>query len=98
MGRLHVVAHQARIVRVIAALVLATLLLAILLPLSLQAQHARESARLRGTVRDSKGKPVANAVVYLQEKDARESLTAHTDTQGNYGFADCITGVYASPR
>jgi len=88
MGCLHVVAHQARIVRVIAALVLATLL-----PVSMSSQQAEDAATLHGTVRDSMGKPV-EAYVLLQPKGSPKPLTTYADSQGNYRLANLHPGVY----
>jgi tetratricopeptide (TPR) repeat protein len=59
--------------------------------LSLQAQ---ESASLRGNVRDSQGKPVADAVVHLRTKDRAQTQEARTDSQGRYGFTELQGGVY----
>jgi tetratricopeptide (TPR) repeat protein len=66
-------------------------LLFTLLPLPLRSQ---ESASLRGTIRDSHGKPVADATVQLHAKDAARTQTAHSDPQGNYTFAALHSGVY----
>ncbi len=88
MGRLDVVAYQARIVRVIAALILATLL-----PVSMQSQQAEDAATLHGTVRDSKGTPVA-AYVLLRPRGAPKPLTTYADAQGNYRLANLRPGVY----
>jgi tetratricopeptide (TPR) repeat protein len=89
MGRLHAVAHQAKTVQGMAALVLATLL-----AVSLQSQQAGDAATLHGTVRDSKGKPVA-AYVLLQAKGAPKPLTTYADSQGNYSLVNLRPGVYA---
>ena len=69
----------------------AIFVLFILLPLSLRSQ---ESASLRGTIRDSEGKPVAGATVHLHSKDAALPQAVHTDAQGNYSFAALHGGVY----
>ena len=90
MGRLHVVAHQAKTAQVMAALVLA-----MLLPVSLPSQQAEVTATLHGTVRDSQGKPVGLVAVHLQPKDGTQALTTHTDVQGNYSFSKLHEGVYA---
>ncbi len=49
---------------------------------------------MRGTVRDSQGKTVADAVVRLQFKDPDRTLTARTDPHGSYNFAGLPAGVY----
>lgn len=62
-----------------------------LFPLSLRSQDA---ASLRGVIRDSQGKPVADATVRLQLKEGTETQTAHSDSQGNYTFGAFSGGVY----
>jgi tetratricopeptide (TPR) repeat protein len=89
MGCLYVVAHQAKTVQGMAALVLATLL-----AVSLQSQQAGDAATLHGTVRDSAGKPVA-AYVLLQAKGAPKPLTTYADSEGNYSLVNLRPGVYA---
>ena len=91
MGRLYVVARKVRFTRVLAALVFA-----MLLPLWLQSQQAGDASTLRGTVRDSQGKPVAAAAVQVRAKDAVQPLTTHADSQGNYIFAGLRQGVYSA--
>ena len=71
---------------------LALLIFFTFLPLALQSQ---ESASLRGTIRDSQGKPVADATVELRAKDATQAQRVHTDAQGNYTFSTLHGGVYA---
>ena len=61
---------------------------------SLAAASQEAASSLRGTVRDSQGKAVADAVVRLQFKDPNRTLTARTDPHGSYGFADLPEGVY----
>ena len=56
--------------------------------------QAQESASLRGTIRDTQGKPVAGATVQLQSKEAPQPQTARADLQGNYSFAGLRGGVY----
>ena len=91
MGCLRV-AHPSKFVhslrRPLAALVL------VVLPLILCAQQG-EPASLRGTVRDSQGKPVAGATVRLQAKDAAQPLSTHADAEGKYSFTVLHQGVYA---
>src|SRR5579864_5356946 len=91
MGHLRT-AHPSKFVhslrRALAALVL------VVLPLILCAQQG-ELASLRGTVRDSQGKPVAGATVHLQAKDAAQPLSTHADAEGKYSFTALHQGVYA---
>jgi len=63
---------------------------------SLQAlgQGPDQLPTLRGTIRDSEGKAVAQASVTLQRNDSRDSFQEKTDAQGNYRFARFPDGVY----
>jgi tetratricopeptide (TPR) repeat protein/uncharacterized protein (DUF2141 family) len=90
MGYLRVIAHPVRVARIPAALVLAALL-----ALSLQSQQTGDASTLHGTVRDSQGKAVAAATVFLRAQHAPQPITAHTDSKGNYSFAALQPGVYA---
>ena len=56
--------------------------------------HAQEPASLRGTIRDSQGKPVAEVTVQLHAKDRTPTQTVHTDSRGNYSFAALHDGTY----
>jgi tetratricopeptide (TPR) repeat protein len=58
------------------------------------AQDGGGESTLRGAVRDSQGKPVADAIVHLQPGDKAPARTAHTDSQGNYRFSALHDGVY----
>lgn len=58
-------------------------------------QQAADSATLGGRVRDSQGKPVAEAVVQLEGKDAAGTMTARTDSGGLYKFSALRAGVYS---
>jgi tetratricopeptide (TPR) repeat protein len=62
--------------------------------LALLPMKAQELASLRGTSRDSQGKPVAEAAVQLRAKDATETQTAQTDSRGNYSFNALQGGTY----
>jgi tetratricopeptide (TPR) repeat protein len=53
-----------------------------------------ESASLRGSVRDSRGNPVAAATVYLQREIGEQILTIATDSGGRYHFSGLPEGVY----
>lgn len=52
------------------------------------------SASLRGTVRDSDGKPVAQATVALQRNDSPDTFHAESDAAGSYSFPEILDGVY----
>jgi tetratricopeptide (TPR) repeat protein len=45
-------------------------------------------------VRDSGGRPVAGATVYLQVKDGTQTLLAHADETGSYIFSGLRAGIY----
>ncbi len=59
-----------------------------------QSQASADSATLKGSVRDSKGRPVAGATVYLQVKDGTQTLLAHADETGSYSFSGLREGIY----
>src|ERR1043166_2702822 len=52
------------------------------------------SASLRGTVRDSQGKPVENAMVELRSPDSSQKKDVETDSQGSYSLPGLQEGVY----
>ena len=52
------------------------------------------SASLRGTVRDSQGKPVENAMVELRSIDSSQKRDVETDSQGAYSLLGLQEGVY----
>jgi tetratricopeptide (TPR) repeat protein len=60
----------------------------------MKAQNPGEEATLRGAVRDSEGKPVADAIVHLRTGDKAPVFTTRADSQGNYGFRALHDGVY----
>jgi tetratricopeptide (TPR) repeat protein len=62
-------------------------------PVQAQSQDQAGSAILRGSVRDSSGRPIADATVYLQ-KDGAQILTVRTDSGGSYRFSALGAGVY----
>ena len=72
---------------------IAVLVVFSLFPFSL---HSQGAASLRGTVRDSQGKPVAGAAIHLQLKDKTpaQTQTVHTDQRGKYSVAALSGGVY----
>jgi beta-lactamase regulating signal transducer with metallopeptidase domain len=54
---------------------------------------------LRGVVKNSQGKPVANAIVYLRWNDGdnrlpRKTLNTTTDDEGRYAFSTDLPGPY----
>jgi tetratricopeptide (TPR) repeat protein len=53
------------------------------------------AATLEGTVRDSRGVPLANAVVYLQLNERVQMLTGRTDSEGHYRFSTLQAGTYS---
>jgi tetratricopeptide (TPR) repeat protein len=59
-----------------------------------QPQLPAGSATLQGFVRDSSGRPVAGATVYLQVKDGAQTQLAHADPTGSYRFSGLREGVY----
>jgi tetratricopeptide (TPR) repeat protein len=56
------------------------------------AQNEETSAKVKGSVRDSNGRPVANASVHLESKTG--SLATHADSQGIYIFPSIPAGSY----
>jgi tetratricopeptide (TPR) repeat protein len=59
-----------------------------------QSREQAELATVRGSVRDSEGRPVAAATVHLQNQTETQTLTTLTDSHGNYGFSAVGEGVY----
>lgn len=74
---------------------LETLVLLAILSLFSPCQQAADSASLSGRIRDSQGKPVAEALVQLQSRDAAGAITARTDSSGFYKFSAARAGIYA---
>jgi len=77
--------------------------MAALAPVRAQSQEPAGNITLRGTVqghvRDSNGRPMANATVFLQfvtgtESQAAQAQITHTDSEGAYRFAALLAGVY----
>ena len=61
------------------------------------ADNLASQGTVQGHVRDSNGRPVANALVFLQPKtgsQAGTSVTTHTDFQGKYSFAPLGEGAF----
>lgn len=61
----------------------------------LAAQEAGPSASLHGIIRDSQGKPVANASVSLKKENSTHSKSASADKQGYYTFTGLSAGAYS---
>jgi tetratricopeptide (TPR) repeat protein len=73
--------------------------MAILSPLQAQPPDAASNAVVHGHVRDSSGRPMANAAVFLQPAAGKGTTTApplltHTDSAGAYRFASLPAGAY----
>ena len=62
-------------------------------PVQAQSQDQAGSAILQGSVLDSSGHSIMAATVYLQ-KDAEQTLTTRTDSEGRYRFSALGAGVY----
>ena len=73
---------------------LGTVVLLIVLALHSSGRQAADSSSLGGRVRDSQGKPVTEAVVQLQGKEA-VAMSAHTDSGGLYRFSAVRAGIYS---
>lgn len=52
-------------------------------------------ATLRGTLRDSNGKPVAEATILVETKNSADISNTHSDAQGSYVLAKLPDGVYS---
>ena len=65
-------------------------------PVRLHGQSASPggSATLRGTVRDSRGRPAAAAIVHLQADSGSKIPTAQADSAGTYRFSALRHGEY----
>jgi hypothetical protein len=63
----------------------------ILLPLGAAAQ----TATLSGTATDAKGKPIADAAVSIKAESGAESVSVHTDADGNYSIPNLAPGDYS---
>lgn len=59
-----------------------------------QSQASADSATLEGSVRDSSGRPVAGAAVYLQVKDGPQTMSARSNATGIYRFSGLPAGIY----
>jgi len=58
-----------------------------------QSQNSGAPAALQGTVRDSRGRPIVGATVDLEEKGS-QSLSTHTNSEGEYRFFSLHEGTY----
>jgi tetratricopeptide (TPR) repeat protein len=59
-----------------------------------QQQGQAHSATLQGSVRDSRGRPLAAATVYLQDETKTQARTARTDSEGAFSFSGLGHGAY----
>ena len=93
---LRVTAHRSRHPRALLATFLVATAILVPLPVHAQSQASSDSATLQGTIRDSNGKPVAGAAVYLETKDNDASLIpiAHTEADGTYRCSPVREGLY----
>src|SRR2546430_7693401 len=79
--------------------VLATMAVLALFPVQGRSVHGQSTSRkgsatLQGSVRDSRARPVAAAIVHLQVEGGSQPLTAHTDSAGTYRFSALRHGEY----
>lgn len=86
--------HKIRWVRQNCCIVPAFVLLS-LLPLVGQVNAPAAAASMHGTVRDSEGRPVAEASVSLKGNHSKWTASATTDSRGNYVFGSLEEGVYS---
>ena len=89
--------HLRRTGLYVAACVLAVL--AVLAPARAPSQESTGAALLRGSVRDSNGRPLVNATVVLEVGPVEQAAAApaqntHTDSDGRYRFAALQAGAY----
>jgi tetratricopeptide (TPR) repeat protein len=90
--------HSTRTVIHVAVFVVAAM--AILAPARAQSADSVGTASVHGFVRDTTGKPVANAAVYLVTQTWQRSSTAHdqitrTDSDGHYRFPMLRSDTYS---
>jgi tetratricopeptide (TPR) repeat protein len=78
----------------VAAILLAAIALSAPGAIHGQSQTSADSATLYGAVRDSGGRPVAEATVYLQLKDGPQTVSARSDATGSYHFSGLGEGIY----
>jgi len=70
-----------------------------LAPHRAQSQESTGTAAVQGFVRDSSGRPAANATVFLkrgtfEQAVAEPTQTTHTDSEGSYRFEELRAGTY----
>jgi tetratricopeptide (TPR) repeat protein len=75
--------------------ILAALLSATIEPAMALRTPQRQEARVQGVVRDSKGNPLAGALVLLQGESQSNLVRTHTDAEGTFVFASLRAGTYA---
>ena len=86
-------ARPCRLVRGLAALVLAAGILAVHAP-QLAAQAGTTTGVIRGTVRDPLGDPVAGAVIVVQHRETELQTTVETSASGTFVRALLPPGTY----
>jgi len=69
-------------------------------PAQAQSPKPAGSATVQGYVRDSSGRPVATATVFLRRASGRDTLSTepqitHTDSEGGYRFSSLREGSYS---
>jgi tetratricopeptide (TPR) repeat protein len=95
MRRLHSTLERSRFLAIpLATCLLAAIALCAPGVIHGQSQASANSATLEGSVRDSSGRPVAGAAIYLQVKDGPQTLSAHSDATGIYRFSGLRAGIY----
>ena len=96
MGSLHLTLARSRFLASQLATILLLAAITLCAPGAIhgQSQAAADSATLEGSVRDSGGRPVVGAAVYLQVKDGAQTLSARSDAAGSYRFFGLREGIY----
>ena len=77
-----------------AMIVVATLALAIVLPIATLNSQTPATGRISGTVSDSAGAKIANATVIVSTPDGRTEMTGTTTATGGYSFAGLSEGQH----
>ncbi len=85
--------NQSRVVLIVLAAVLLSLLRATAFAQSSSPQQ-RDAITVEGTVRNSAGEPVADAFVFLDEKDHLDFAKANTNANGTFVFLARGPGIY----
>jgi tetratricopeptide (TPR) repeat protein len=75
--------------------VLAMLALLVAIPVQGQSPDPANSATLQGSVRDSDGRLIAGALVYLKTGNGTRTLNVRTDSTGAYRFSELRPATYS---